>query len=193
MTFPTGTISADDIRHELAYNNTAGAQTPVTLNDLPVRCAADKLSGTVSYNDLRGKNVFFSGTITWGYLFSFPNQIYGYTPYYGGVGSLSNTTSYFRKPSIDSDPTPQAAFQIVDIYNGLDDTEITTISITSGSSLYPAPSSVYLTVYIDGVKYALTADNYYAGGWHFQYAMGNGDPLGLAGRNGQTSTVVITY
>jgi hypothetical protein len=44
-------------------------------------------------------------------------------------------------------------------------------------------------VYIDGVKYALTADAYGTLGWFWNYT----DPLGLAGRVGQTNQVVITY
>lgn len=191
MTFPSGTISADDIRAQLAYNNTAGAQTPVTLNDGPVRAAADKLSGTVSYNDLQGKNIFFSGTITWGTSFSYPTYIYGYDHAYGaGAGSV-DTTSYYRKVSSDNPGVgtlnPIQPPNIIYEYNT--DTGGSATSVQIATEIYPAPTSPYVNVYLDGTKYVLTASYYNSTGW----TIINSDPLNLEFRVGQTSTVVITY
>jgi hypothetical protein len=192
MTFPSGTISANDIRYQLAYNNTAGAQTPVTLNDAPVRAAADKLTGTVSYNDLRGKNVFFSGTITWGSSFSYPTYIYGYNHAYdpAGAGSV-DTTSYYRKVSSSSPGVgtlnPIQSPNIIYEYNT--DTGGSATSVQISTEIYPAPTSPYVNVYLDGTKYVLTASNYNSTGW----TINNSDPLNLEFRVGQTNQVVITY
>jgi hypothetical protein len=187
MTFPTGTISANDIRAQLAYNNTAGAQTPVSLNDLPVRQAADKLSGAVSYGDLRGKNVYFSGTVTWGVWSPSPyTTVYGlYAPYSGSIG----TTSYYRLVNILYGPGyPDALPIIFANYNSYPATVQFSISTTYGDTPIPAITSPYVNVYIDGTKYALTADAYNSNSWGW-----NSDPLNLASRAGQTSVVVITY
>lgn len=54
MTTPTGTISASDINFELGFSNTA----TMSLNDAAVRALAAVPSGTISYNDLRGKSNF---------------------------------------------------------------------------------------------------------------------------------------
>jgi hypothetical protein len=195
MTFPSGTISADDIRNELAYNNTAGAQTPVSLNDGPVRAAADKLSGAVSYNDLRGKTIFCSATIAWGTLTGGYIQLFGYNPnppgFGGSLGSIYSTTSYYRKAvSTTSYPVPATNFAIYDTYNNYDGSEVTTINLRPDyiGQISPAPSSSYVNVYIDGTKYALTASYYDNTKWEF-----TGDVLSLDGRQGTTSQVVITY
>jgi hypothetical protein len=198
MTFPSGTISADDIRYQLAYNNTAGAQTPVTLNDLPVRQAADKLTGTVSYNDLLGKNVFFSGTITWGYTPIGLNELWGYNnygsggPYYGyNIGSVG-TTSYYRLVSVNSSSTPSYQYISISAYYN-DNIGSTQTNIIIGdyptTSIYPVPTSGYVNIYIDGTKYTLYSSNYGFYGW----SNISGDPLSLEYKNGQTNQVVITY
>ena len=187
MTFPSGTISADDIRYQLAYNNTAGAQTPVTLNDLPVRCAANKVSGTVSYNDLRGKNVFFSGTITWGSLrFSAYHEIFGlYAP--ASIGSVA-TTSYYRLVSTTGAPAVMPFIYADYDYDNDIQTTVISVDYTQGA-VTPAPSNP-LNVYIDGTKYAFDAPYTNPGAYGWQLG---GDVLNLSARVGQTSTVVITY
>jgi hypothetical protein len=189
MTFPSGTISADDIRAQLAYNNTAGAQTPVTLNDLPVRQAADKLTGTVSYNDLRGKNVMFSGLVTWGENADGLDYYWGYEPYVG-AGSI-NTASYCRYCSINGSSTPTTLPSIALHYIDNIGSSSTQIVTDNGASLYPTPTSLDVNVYIDGTKYSLTATsfNYNNSGWYFSYQ----NPLNLDSRSGQTNQVVITY
>lgn len=187
MTFPSGTISADDIRYQLAYNNTAGAQTPVTLNDLPVRQAADRLSGAVSYNDLLGKNVFFSGTITWGTLrFSAYIEAWGLYPP-ASIGSVA-TTSYYRLVSTTGAPAITPKISV--FYDYDNDTQTTEIGVdyTQGA-ITPAPSGP-LNVYIDGTKYAFDTPYTNPGAYGWQLS---GDVLNLSARNGQTNAVVITY
>jgi hypothetical protein len=187
MTFPSGTISADDIRYQLAYNNTAGAQTNVSLNDLPVRQAADKLTGAVSYNDLRSKNVFFSGTITWGYTyFSAYNQLWGLDPT-SSTGSVA-TTSYCR--FVSTTGAPAIIPNIYVVYDYDNDTIVTSIGVLyPQGAITPAPSNP-LNVYIDGTKYAFDAPYTNPGAYGWQLG---GDVLNLSARNGQTNQVVITY
>jgi len=101
MPFPAITVSAQNIRDELAYNNTAGAQTSVSLNDQAVRVVANKPSGPISYADLRSKNVIYSATMFVGFVqyssFGSTFDEYGYNAP-GGTRPIGiiYTTSYFR-------------------------------------------------------------------------------------------------
>ena len=51
MPLPTGTISMSQVNTELQKTSTA----TISLNDTNVRALAEKVSGTISMNDLRGK------------------------------------------------------------------------------------------------------------------------------------------
>jgi len=181
MGFPAGTISTNDIRSNLAVNNTAGAQTNVALNDGPVRAAADKLSGAVSYNDLRGKNIFLTADITWGYKVVGQFEFWGYSPPslypYENLGSIANTTSYYTLPNSQS-------FSLYDVYNNNNDTDTTRIQSTGVNT---SIQTANVTVYIDGTKYSLVAYQYDSSGWQFY-----GDVLSLTGRTG-TSRVTVVY
>lgn len=53
MTLPTGTISASQVNTELRQTSTAS----INLNNTDVRRLAEKSSGVVSMNDLRGKSL----------------------------------------------------------------------------------------------------------------------------------------
>jgi hypothetical protein len=195
MAFPTGTISADDIRAQLARNNTAGAQTPVTLNDTAVRAAANRPSGAVSYNDLRGVNVLYSGLITFGNrsvspgpgsVIIFDGYSKNFPPQYGGaIGSVS-TTSYYREcDGYTGGVTPLATLGY-DSSSGA--TPKTILFFDNDIAPYPTSvSTIYIT--IDSTRYTLTPSFYTDYGWF----LGSADTCNFIGRSGQTSQVVITY
>lgn len=189
MPFPTNNISADSIRNELAVNNTGGAQTPVTLNDTPVRAATNRPSGTVSLGDLSGINVLYSGLITFGGRSISPSPgnnivVYGFSPNFpptfgGPIGSL-NTTSYYRMAN-GSIPLNGLAY---DQSSGVSPVR-TTIAFVSPFTSFPV-STFYVN--LDTTRYTLTPYQQTERGWNI-----SGDPLGLLNKSGQTYQVVITY
>lgn len=198
MAFPTGTISASDIRSELAYNNTAGAQTNVSLNDTPVRAAANIPSGTVSYNNLRGVNVMWSGTLTFG---RYSNFYYtsppltqqtlwetGYNSFGGLPGSSLSTTSYYRKVKGTNPPSSVPNLELQTFYNYTNTQGESTTFISWGyQSLIGSPSYSTLYVYMGGTRYTLSVTSIYSQST-FQIS---GDPMNLYNRNGQTHQIVI--
>lgn len=60
MALPTGTISMSQVNVELGKNATA----TISLNDADVRALAERLTGTISMDDLRGKSSLFKFNIT---------------------------------------------------------------------------------------------------------------------------------
>jgi hypothetical protein len=194
MPFPTSNISATSIRTELAANNTGGVQTPVTLNDVAVRAAANRPSGTVSFNDLRGVNVVFSGLITFGrrILSPFPGtviRLWGFfpdfTPTFGGpIGSL-NTASYYRT-------APANTGRLISF--GYDDSSASGGGTQNISDIifqgFPATPVNNVSVNFDGTRITAVPSRTTVGGWTF-----TGDPFGFEskGNNGETYQIVITY
>jgi hypothetical protein len=187
MPFPTSNISATSIRNELASNNTGGVQTPVTLNDTAVRAAANRPSGTVSYGDLSGVNVLFSGLITLGTRFIQPIQFnflryWGYFPNFapqfgGAIGSL-NTASYYRISGAAlssfgyNASTGTSAIRTIIQFDSFTSFDVNTISVN------------FDTTRVTAVPTALTI-----GGWLFI-----GDPFDFQNRAPSSPTqVVITY
>jgi hypothetical protein len=195
MTFPTSNISADNIRAQLAANNTAGAQTPVTLDDTAVRAAADKLSGTVSYGDLSGKNVLYSGLVTFDsrVIQTGPRSqinIHGYyiylPSYYGGVVGSLNTTTYYREADAAAGGTAQLASFTYDVSTGAP----AGTYIGFSSPVNPSPYSVStLNVYLNNTKYVFNATAFDAATWYYY----QDDVFNLLNKVGQTYQVVITY
>lgn len=196
-TFPSSNISTADIRYQLARDNTAGAQTPVTLNDGPVRAAANcnAAGSAVSFANLLGVNVFFSGTITFASrsistgpssFISFVGYSKYFPPQYGGaVGSVS-TTSYYSLPFISGSSTPNPIVTFgYDASSGINPNT----KIYFEDDVVPAPvliNTLYVT--IDNTRYTFT--NFQAGDFGFFML---GDPLNISGRSGQTCQIVITY
>lgn len=197
MAFPSsGAIGASDIRSQLAANNTAGAQTNVSLNDTPVRAAANVPSGSIAYSQLRGVRVLYSGLITFSYksIQVGPGSYIraaGYSPYfpaqYGPIGSV-NTTSYYCTNG------GYALTQLVYQFSNLSNT-YTDLTFASGA---PIPSGIppgsinvnFNTTRYTAVPTGTLDDGTYIVGWRF-----SGDPFALQtkGTNGETYYVVITY
>jgi hypothetical protein len=189
MAFPTSNISADSIRTELAANNTGGVQTPVTLNDTAVRAAANRPSGTVSYSDLLGVNVLFSGLITFGSRSISPSPgsfviFFGYAPFFvpqfgGPIGSL-NTASYYRIPG--------------GILNtlGYDDSSTggggrSNTTFISFDSFTPFAVN-NISINFNGTRITAVPTNVTSTGWIF-----TGDVFDFSSKSGQTFQTVITY
>ena len=184
MSFSAGQISLTDIQNELAYNNTSGPQTPVNFSDTAVRAAANKPSGAISYSDLHGVNVFYSGTFTFGYVRAGPNEeIYGYLPDFPTTGlsvGVKYTTPYFKDNA-------DLSYFIFDFrYNNLN-----SACIIAFSDIPSPPTNLISTMYvtIGGVRYVVTNINA-ANPSMFQFT---GDVFDLIGKVGTTQSVVITY
>lgn len=60
MTTPTGTIGLSDVNTELSHPST----TNITMNNTDVRTLAEKASGVITMDDLRGKTAFPTSGIT---------------------------------------------------------------------------------------------------------------------------------
>jgi len=96
MTTPTGTITAQDINIELSKSPTA----LMTLNDTDVRDLAGVPSGTISYDDLRGKSAI-PGTLYGTYTLTLGDIIFSGTDigFSGIYGDITPTT--YRGYSIE--------------------------------------------------------------------------------------------
>lgn len=189
VTFPTGTISFADIRNCLAGNNTAGAQTPVSLNDLPVRYAASSINGQVAISSLRGVNVLFSGTITVGQTYNGATWTYGYEKVPDGgpvvVGALG-TTSYYKLPTkTDGSAAELQAFEYV--YSP----QSTSLPISTVVRFSPVvfATDTYIYVSINGQKIFLN-NSFMGNTWNWQT---KNNVFGLENMVGGTYPVVITY
>ena len=190
MAFPTGTISAQDIRNQMAANNTNGVQMNVALGDISVRSAANRPSGPVSYGDLRGVNVLFSGYMT---LVDFPGgNAFGYnangTPVQGSV----QTNSYYKIPtftggSVAGQPAPIKVVQEMPGSPGY-----TIVSFASNSTyliVQPPVYTVYLTV--NNTRIAITSEQllqFGSNNWQM-----NIDTGVIQANINQSVPVVLTY
>lgn len=193
MPFPTSNISATSIRQELASNNTGGVQTPVTLNDTAVRAAANRPSGAVSYGDLSGVNVLFSGLLTLGTRFVSPSpgsflRYWGYfpnfVPQFGGpIGSV-NTASYYRLAPNFNDGTntaPLVSFGY-DNSNGTNRTSIV-------FQIFTSFSVNNISINFGTTRVTAVPTFNVQGGWEFI-----GDPFDFQNRAPSSPTqIVITY
>lgn len=197
MPFPTNNISATSIRQELASSNSDGIQTNVALNDTAVRAAANRPSGNVSFADLSGVNILFSGLLTLNTRFVTPSpnnflRYYGYfpnfAPQFGGrIGSV-NTASYYRLAPNFNDGTNTAPL-ISFGYNGSSNssgfTNRTSINFQTFSS-FPVNN---ISINFGTTRVTVVPNFNVQGGWEFI-----GDPFDFQNRAPSSPIqIVITY
>jgi hypothetical protein len=87
MTTPTGTIGMSDVMTEL------GISGVTALNDTDVRALAEKASGIISMDDLRGKSTSTMYTVYPSLIWSFMDTLFnGYSIPNAMIGGVPSTT-----------------------------------------------------------------------------------------------------